>query len=68
MTWLVGRRDAQSAYDFMMDATDRIATRVQLITDGRRPYLEAVEAAFGANVDYAMLQRLYGEALRWRPV
>ena len=39
---------------------DRLANRVQLTTDGHRPYLEAVEGAFGGAVDYAMLVKLYG--------
>ena len=59
-SWLVSTRDASAAYTFMMDMAARIASRVQLTTDGYRPYLEAVEGAFGANVDYAMLQKLYG--------
>lgn len=44
----------------MMDVSERLANRVQLTTDGHRAYLEAVEAAFGSGVDYAMLQKIYG--------
>ncbi|MEM7482592.1 MAG: IS1 family transposase, partial [Acidobacteriota bacterium] len=44
----------------MQDVAGRLSNRVQLTTDGHRPYLEAVEDAFGADVDYAMLQKLYG--------
>lgn len=56
---LVGRRTAQSAYYFMRDLKSRITSRIQLTTDGFRPYLTAVEDAFGGNVDYAV-----GEGLR----
>ncbi len=59
-TWLVGSRDAASAYEFMQDVAGRLRGRVQLTTDGHRPYLEAVEAAFGADIDYAMLVKIYG--------
>ena len=57
----VGDRSAATARDFMDDLTDRLATRVQLTTDGYKAYLEAVEGAFGADVDYAMLVKMYGE-------
>ena len=43
------------------DLTSRLATRMQLTTDGHKPYLEAVEDAFGAEIDYAMLVKLYAE-------
>ena len=59
-SWLVGTRDAASAYEFMMDLASRLRWRVQLTTDGHKPYLGAVEDAFGAQVDYATLQKLYG--------
>src|SRR3989440_3948694 len=58
--WFVGNRDAGCAYHFMHDLADRLAYRVQLTTDGHRAYLSAVEDAFGANIDYAMLQKIYG--------
>ncbi len=57
---MVGSRDAGSAYEFMQDVAGRLRHRVQLTTDGHRPYLEAVEAAFGSEIDYAMLQKIYG--------
>jgi IS1 family transposase len=60
ISWLVASRDAGSAYTFMQDVASRFRNRVQLTTDGHRPYLEAVEAAFGADIDYAMLQKIYG--------
>ena len=59
-SWLVGLRDAGYAYEFMTDLAGRLRYRVQLTTDGNRAYLSAVEDAFGANVDYAMLVKLYG--------
>ena len=59
-SWLVGTRDLGSAYDFMHDLADRLANRVQLTTDGHRPYLEAVESAFNLDIDYAMLVKIYG--------
>ena len=59
-SWLVGSRDLGSAYTFMMDLASRIRGRVQLTTDGHKPYLSAVEDAFGADIDYAMLQKSYG--------
>jgi IS1 family transposase len=58
--WFVGRRDAGCAYHFMHDLAERLSNRVQLTTDGHRAYLNAVEDAFGANIDYAMLQKIYG--------
>ena len=60
--WLVGGRDAEYANAFMQDVADRLSTRVQLTTDGHIPYLEAVEGAFGADVDFAQLVKLYGAA------
>jgi IS1 family transposase len=61
ITWLVGGRDSGYAIAFMDDLRDRLANRVQLTSDGHKAYLEAVEGAFGADVDYAMLVNLYGE-------
>src|SRR5256885_2391669 len=64
VSWLVGRRDAGEALRFMRDLASRLATRVQLTTDGHNAYLQAVESAFGWNgVDYAMLVKLYGPGL-----
>ncbi len=59
-TWLIGRRDGHTARRFIEDLAGRLAHRVQLTTDGHKVYLEAVEGAFGADVDYAMLMKLYG--------
>lgn len=58
----VGDRSGATALDFMTDLRARLATRVQLTTDGHKAYLEAVEGAFGGDVDYAMLVKLYGDA------
>jgi len=60
-SWLVGDRSGQTASRFVCDLASRLANRVQVTTDGHRAYLEAVEAAFGADVDYAQLIKLYGE-------
>jgi len=58
--WMVGTRDAQTANIFMADLASRLAHRVQLTSDGHKPYLEAVERAFGADIDFATLVKLYG--------
>lgn len=60
--WIVGGRDAEYAIALMDDLRSRLANRVQLTTDGHRAYLEAVEGAFGGDIDYAMLVKLYGDA------
>ncbi len=60
VSYLVGGRDAEYANDFMQDVAARLTSRVQLTTDGHRAYLEAVEGAFGAEIDYAMLIKHYG--------
>jgi len=62
VSYLVGGRDAEYAMEFMDDLRSRLANRVQLTTDGHRAYLEAVEGAFGADVDYAQLVKIYGAA------
>src|SRR5207247_9556514 len=58
-SWAVGRRDGFTAQAFIRDLADRLATRVQLTTDGHKVYLEAVEGAFGSEIDYAMLVKMY---------
>lgn len=62
VSWLVGGRDSEYALAFMDDLASRLANRVQLTSDGHKAYLEAVEGAFGGDVDYAMLVKLYGAA------
>lgn len=58
--WLVGRHTGADARAFISDLSDRLANRVQLTTDGYRAYLGAVEEAFGADIDYAILDKMYG--------
>jgi len=59
--YLVGQRDAIDARAFIADLASRLANRIQLTTDGHSVYVQAVEAAFGMEIDYAMLIKLYGE-------
>lgn len=61
VSWLVGGRDAEYAMTFMDDVAKRLDNRVQLTTDGHKAYLDAVEGAFGGDVDYAMLVKIYGQ-------
>lgn len=60
VSYLVGGRDLGWAKEFMHDCASRIRNRVQITTDGHRFYLEAVESAFGADIDCAQLQKIYG--------
>jgi IS1 family transposase len=60
VSWLVGERDGDSAAWFMSDLASRLSNRVQLTSDGHKAYLEAVEGAFGADIDFAQLVKLYG--------
>ena len=61
VSYLIGGRDAGYAHDFIQDVASRLANRVQLTTDGLKAYLSAVEGAFGADIDYAQLIKLYGD-------
>lgn len=61
-SWLVGGRDAEYAKAFISDLAGRLANRVQLTSDGHKAYLNAVEDAFGSEVDYSMLVKIYGAA------
>lgn len=61
ITWLVGSRDGKAANVFMADVAARLRSRVQLTTDGHNVYLDAVENAFGCDIDYATLIKLYGQ-------
>jgi IS1 family transposase len=72
--WHVGTRGAESAYEFIHDLASRLANRVQLTTDGHKAYINAVEDAFGADIDFAQLVKIYGtlgqqkhEARRYSP-
>src|SRR5947207_5890542 len=60
VSYLVGGRDLGWATEFMQDCANRINNRLQITTDGHKAYLEAVENAFGADIDYAQLQKIYG--------
>lgn len=60
LSWYVGKRDLISAHGFIEDLAKRLKHRVQLTTDGHRAYLSAVEAAFGSEIDYSQLIKLYG--------
>src|SRR5687768_17532524 len=60
VSWTCGRRDADTAYEFMHDLAARLANRVQLTTDGLHAYLVATDAAFGTDIDYARLIKVYG--------
>ena len=62
ISYLIGGRDSGYALEFMDDVKSRLANREQLTTDGHKAYLEAIEDAFGGDVDYAQLIKLYGDA------
>ncbi len=71
-SWLVGNRNAEYAQKFISDLASRLTHRVQLTTDGFRPYLEAIEGNFGSEIDYSMLVKLYsnpptGNEARYSP-
>jgi IS1 family transposase len=59
-SWRIGDRSGQTAIAFVDDLRSRLAVRPQITTDGHRAYLEAIEGSFGADVDYAMLVKIYG--------
>ncbi len=61
VSYLVGNRDAPSAKAFMLDPAARLANQVQLTTDNLKTYLNAVEDAFGGDIDYGILVKIYGE-------
>lgn len=60
-SWTLGNRDLSTAYAFVDDLASRLKNRVQLTTDGHRPYVEAIERAFAGFVDYSILQKIYGK-------
>ena len=61
LSWLVGLRELEYAYEFARDIKERLSNRVQLTTDGHRMYYEAVKNVFGDDIDYAMLVKYYGD-------
>ena len=62
ISYFIGLRNAEYANIFMQDVASRLSNRVQLTTDGLKAYLEAVEGAFGADVDFAQLVKIYGQS------
>ena len=62
VSWLTGPRVLGSAYELMMDLSERVKNRIQLTSDGLASYLPAVEDMFGVDVDFAQLVKLYGPA------
>lgn len=60
ISWLVGSRNSHAAYHFLRDLRSRVSGEPQISTDGHRPYIQAVAAAFGADIDYAMLVKVFG--------
>jgi hypothetical protein len=60
LSYEVGDRSGDTAYELMVDLSPRLANRVQLTTDGHRAHLDAIEGAFGGDIDYAMLVKQYG--------
>ena len=65
-SWYVGERDSEAAMTFMDNLAPRLANRVQITSDGHKPYVEAIEGAFGGDVDYAMLVKIYGQTSEGR--
>ena len=61
-SWRIGDRSGMTAIDFMEDLRGRLANRMQLSSDGHKAHLEAVEGAFGGDVDYAQIIKMYGKA------
>jgi IS1 family transposase len=62
VSWYVGKRDREGAYAFTDDLQMRLANRVQISTDGLRLYLNAIDGAFSGDVDYAIIDKIYGKA------
>jgi len=62
VSYMVGGRDAEYATAFIQDVSERVATRIQLTSDGHAAYLRAVENVFGVDIDYAQLVKIYGAA------
>jgi len=60
VSWLVGHRDEANAVEFVRDLASRLAGRIQMTTDGLKLYVNAAEGAFGGDIDFAMLTKIYG--------
>ncbi len=65
-SWFVGRRDEAAATAFMLDLASRVNHKIQLTTDGHEPYIEAVEEAFGMDIDFAVLEKIYASTTETR--
>jgi IS1 family transposase len=63
VSYLVGGRTTGWATDFMLDCSERIIGHPQITTDAHKPYLKAVEEAFGGDADYAQLHKIYGASI-----
>ena len=61
-TWHIGNRDIKDATIFMKDLAGRLKNKVQLTSDGHKMYLEAVEDAFGSEIDFSQLIKIYGKS------
>ncbi len=61
--WTLGSRDARTARDFVDNLASRLRHRVQITTDGHKPYVDAIDRAFAGFVDYSILQKIYGKPL-----
>ena len=62
LSYFIGERDGECAMWFVDDLRARLAGRIQLTSDGHKAYLEAVEGAFGSDIDYAILHKVYGNS------
>jgi IS1 family transposase len=60
-SWFIGNRDLESATIFLKDLARRLSNRIQLTTDGHKMYLDAVETAFGSEIDFSQLIKIYGQ-------
>lgn len=68
VSWMVGDRSGETACKFVQEVAERLTSRLQIMTDGNRPYLQAVEEAFGSDVDFAMLEKIYSTPPQVGPV
>jgi IS1 family transposase len=64
VSWLVGERNPDYAYEFLKDVKRRLSNRVQLSTDGHRMYYQAVQGAFGDDIDFAVIAKFYGPEIQ----
>jgi IS1 family transposase len=62
-SWFIGNRNLESATIFLKDLASRLANRIQLTTDGHKMYLDAVESAFGNDIDFSQLVKIFGQTI-----